>query len=448
MFTKMLIDIETGLPVHNAEIVSPVLNQLFAPFFDFPSYFLTMPEPKIQLLSWAVWLTTVWIIYWLIRQRGCRMKKIITLLRGILVIAVSLILFILYSIFVPLPQYRITSRNPDEVFLDLHSHTIYSHDGIVTPQRSFLWHINYGFDGWSTTEHDWIGNAPSIQREIILNKSLAATVIPGEEVNFKKVHLNLLGIREDVDTKRYKNIADLIENVHLQGGAVVVPHYWAETQSPSFMKDLAEAGVDGFEIAGNASIPLTYEKQQEIIALCRDEGLVMLSGTNWHGWRNFCTVWTGFKVEGWAQMSIEERERVVIEALRNRETSRFRVIGYRQRFPASIVHYIFEPFLGFFFYFTSTGIWQILSWLFWVVVIFFIIRSIKNKRLIAISLWSAISLLLVIKSGLVLNTWRTVADVNNILPDVAKGLLFMAVVTACLALTNLKIRKKPESHTR
>ncbi len=441
MYTGILIDVGTGTVADKAEIITPLANKIFAPFFDLPSYFLTMPDPKKQLLSWAVWLTAVWIIYWAIRQRGYWTKKIIILFRGISVIIVSLVLFILYSIFVPLPQYKIISKNPDEIFLDLHSHTVYSHDGIVTPERSFHWHINYGFDGWSTTEHDWIGDAPSIQREIIANKNLAATVIPGEEVNFKKVHLNLLGIRKGIKAKEYQNLSDLVDEVHRQGGAVVVPHYWAETKSPFSMKDLAEAGVDGFEIAGNASIPLTEEVQQKIITFCLQENLVMLSGTNWHGWRNFCTVWTGFNAEGWEQMSIEERERAIIKALRNSETDHFRVIGYRQRFPASRVHYIFEPFTGLFFYFTSTGVWQIFSFIFWIAIIYLLLHRIKNKRLAAVYLWSAISLLLVIKSGLILNTWKTVADVNNILTDVAKGLLLMALVTTCLALTNLKIRK-------
>lgn len=441
MFMRILIDIATGSPISDVELASPLVNQICAPFFDFPSYFLTLPHPEAQLLSWLAWLSAIWIIFALIRLKGPLKKKILPLARGMIAVTVSFALFIIYCLLFPLPQYRLESKNPDEVFLDLHSHTIYSHDGIATPERSFHWHLNHGFNGWATTEHDWIGDAPLIQQELIKKNSLAAVAIAGQEVNFKKAHLNLLGIKEDVDTARYKNLEDLIEEVHRQGGAVVVPHLWAETKSPFSMKDLSEAGVDAFEIAGNASIPLSQEAQQEIIALCREEGLIMVSGTNWHGWRNFCTVWTGFRAENWGQLDMAGRERAIIDALRNRETGSFRVIGYRQKFPASPVHYVFEPFTGLFSYFTSINKWQQLSWLFWAAIICFLLSRIKNKRLTVLFLWSVISLMLAVKSILVFNTWKTVADINKALPEVNKGLLLIAAVTICLALTNLKKHK-------
>jgi hypothetical protein len=123
------------------------------------------------------------------------------------------------------------------------------------------------------------------------------------------------------------------------------------------MEDLADAGVDGFEIAGNASVYLTPEKQKEIINLCRKKGLVMVGVTNWHGWGHYCNVWTGFKIKNWAQMNMVSRERAVISALKNHETERFRVIGYPQK-EFSTIHYIFEPFVGFYSYFLSLDIWQ------------------------------------------------------------------------------------------
>ncbi len=436
------VDIAAGTVISDAEAVIPLAGRLFAPLFDFPSYFLTLPDPKAQLLSWLAWLSIAWIVFALLRMRAPFRKKILPIFRGLLVTAAIFILFIIYCIFVPMPGYRMVSKNPDEIFLDLHSHTIYSHDGIATPERSFRWHTNHGFGGWAITEHDRIGPAAEIQRGIIKNHSLAAAAIPGQEVNFKRVHLNILGAREDIDAKRYENLKDLIEDAHRLGGAVIVPHYWAEKKSAFSMEDLADAGADGFEIAGNASVPLTLEKQREIIALCREKGAVPVSGTNWHGWRNFCTVWTGFIVPGWEKMDAGEREREVISALRNREKDRFRVIEYRRQAGTGRANHTFEPFTGSFFYFTSINSVQKLSWLFWIAATCLVLPRIKNKRPAAVLFWSAACLLLLAKSILILNTWKTVANVNEILPEAAKGLLAMALLTALLALSSLRKAEK------
>ncbi len=440
MFTRILIDIGTGLPVHDAGLVSPLANRLFAPFLDFPNYLLTLSRPEVQLLSWLAWLCAIWVIFALTRNKGPVKNRILPMIRGLIVTAVSFILFIVYCIICPLPQYRMTSGNPDEVFLDLHSHTIYSHDGLVTPERNLRWHLNSGFSGWAITEHDRIGKAPLIQREMIRKDSIAAVAIAGQEVNFRKVHLNLLGLKDSFDAGGYEKPAGLIKEVHRQGGAVIVPHYWAETRSPFSMKDLAEAGVDGFEIAGDSSVPLTPEAQREIISVCRGKKLVMLSGTNWHGWRNDCTMWTGFNISNWKQMDIESREKAVIDALRNRETGRFRVLGYRQRFPAS-TGYVFEPFTGFASYYMSMDMWQQVSWLFWIAIICFLLPRIRHRRIVAIALWEAITIVLVMETILVFNAWRTVADVNKILPEEGEVLIALAVVTSLLSATNL-LKKK------
>lgn len=441
MFMKPLVDISTGAVVPNVKLLSPLVNTLFAPFFDFPSYFLTLPYPKAQLLSWIAWLCTIWVLLTVRKLKGPTRKKILPILRGLFVTVVSFILFIVYCILCPLPQNRIISQNPDEVFLDLHSHTIYSHDGIITPERNLHWHINAGFSIWATTEHDYPGKSQKIQQELIKKKSIAAVAIPGQEVNFKKVHLNLLGIKENIDHKKYKDIADIIEDVHIQGGAVIVPHYWAETKSPFSIKDLSKAGVDGFEIAGNANVPLTYQTQQELINLCRDKKLVMLSGTNWHGWGNFCNAWTSFNIPNWKQMDMDAREKAVLDALRNRETSRFRVLGYKQQFPVE-KNYILEPFTGFLSYFTSLNIWQELSWVFWIAVIYLLIKHIKTRRLAAVILWELISIVLLIEAVLVLNTWETVKDVNQILSEIGKALIALTLITSFLSVTNLINPKK------
>ncbi|MBN1445844.1 MAG: hypothetical protein JW957_07030 [Candidatus Omnitrophica bacterium] len=435
---RSLINSATGAAAADVELIVPLVNRIFSPFLDFPFYFSNFIRPRMQILSWIIWLSAIWIIFALTGLKGPRTKKTGKILRGMVVTAVSFSLFIIYCILVPLPKYRLTSDKPGEVFVDLHSHTFFSHDGIVTSERSLSWHLNCGFEGWALTEHDWIGHGPVEQEELLRAESIGAAVIPAQETRFKGVYLNLLGIEEAVDKKKFETMEGLISAVHSRGGAVVVPHYWSGEKPQLSPTELAEAGVDGFEIAGNSSVPLSQESREELIGICRREGLVMVSGSNWHGWQNFCNVWTGFEAQGWGQMDNASRKKEVIDALKKREAGRFRALEYRREVRPG--GYFFEPFTGFFFYYRSLDAWQRLSWLFWAAAIFILARRIRNRRKTAIFIWSAVSLTLAAKGILILNTWQAVKTVNDILPEVSRGLFIMAALTAFLAVTN--IRKK------
>ncbi len=442
--SRELINAKTGLKAENVYLTVPLSAKIFAPFIDFPFYFYNFAEPKLQLSSWLIWLLAIWLIVGFTKLRTSPLKKCLTLLRGIVVIIVSFLLFVLYLFLFPLPQYSLNTKNPNEIFLDLHSHTIYSHDGGATLERSILWHLNCGFDGWATTEHNWIGAAPIAQEEMLQKNSLDGFVIAGEEINFKGSHINALGIKKDIDKNQYESLADLVKAVHRQKGVVIVPHFWGKRKPPLSLEDLAKANVDGFEIAGYSSRPLKLELKKEIITLCKKKNLVMVGGTNWHGWGSFCDVWTGFShphlIPPPSRGRSEERGKAILEALRKREVSRFRVITYSKKFYTKS-HYVFEPFIGTFAYLCSLDNWQRISWFFWIFIICLFLRLIKDKRQIAIFFWLLVSLTLVAKGISLLNTYRMVNTVNNILPAASKWLFLMAGVTMLLAITNKKKRR-------
>ena len=433
---RELVNAETGLKAENVYLTVPFSAKLFAPFLDFPFYFYNFAEPKIQLFSWLIWFLAIWLIVGFIKLRSPPFKKCLSLLRGIIVIIVSFLLFVLYLFLFPLPQYSLNTKNPNEIFLDLHSHTIYSHDGSATLERSILWHLNCGFNGWATTEHEWIGAAPIAQEEMLRKNSIDGFVIAGEEINFKGSHINALGIKKDIDRNRYKNLADLVKAVHQQKGVVIVPHFWGKRKPPLSLKELAKSGVDGFEIAGNSSRPLKPELKGEIINLCREKNLLMVGGTNWHGWGSFCNIWTGFKIDNHQKSN----KKIILNALRKREVSKFRVITYQKKFYTKS-HYFFEPFIGTFSYLCSLNNWQRISWFFWIFIICFLLRLIKDKRQIAIFLWLVASLTLLAKGISFLNTYEIVNTVNNILPGASRWLFLMAGITLILAFTDGKGRK-------
>jgi len=431
--------VDTQQIAEDIKIIKPIAVKIFTPFTDFPLYFINAFYPSGQLLSLFIWLTLIWLIYGIIRFRNHIKEMTFIIIRGIFVIFISLLLLIICGVFLPVQRYKLTPKNSDSILMDIHSHTIYSHDGIVTPFYNFQWHKNYGFHCWAITEHSHTGPATIFQEEIIRRNKIPLAVIPAQEIRFKGVHLNLLGIERDINPKNFNILSELINTVHREGGAVIVPHIWAEKKAKLSLEELADAGVDGFEIAGISSIPLTIDKQKDLIEFCRKKGLVMVSGTNWHGWNNLCNVWTLFNVDNWNELRMEQRKYIVLEALRKRETDRFRVITYHYNYASK--NFVFEPLKSLYLYIASLDRVQRFSWIFWLVVIYLLINFIKDKRRLAITIWFTITSLLILKALYFLELWNSVKTINAILPDISKWLFVIAIITLFAGLSNIKHRQ-------
>jgi len=418
----------------NIKVIKPLAVRFFTPFTDFPLYFINLSSPERQLLYWFIWLSAIWLVLVILKH-----KKIKEFIRGIFIILIVLLLTVIYGIFLPVQRYKLIPKGSDDILIDLHSHTIYSHDGIATPAYNLQWHKNYGFNCWAVTEHDYTGPAKILQEAMIRQNNIPSVCIPGQEIKFKGIYLNILGIEKTINPKEFNDLSELIKRVHSQGGAVIAPHIWAEKRATQSLEELALAGIDGLEIAGNSSVPLTQEKQKELIEFCKRNGIVMVSGTNWHGWNNLCNVWTSFRIEGWKEMEPEEIEDAVINGLRNRDIDRFRVITYQYNYAPK--NPIFEPLKILYFYITSIDRLQRFFFIFWLTILYIIFHSVKDRRKLTGMVWLAIALLLFLKGVYFLEEWHRVRIVNEILPDVSKGLFTMAAITLILSLTPLKRKR-------
>lgn len=422
---------------NNIEIIKPLSIKIFAPFTELPLHLINMAYPKGELLSWFIWLSIIWALYAIKRLK--KQGKIKKLIRGFTAIFISLLLFAVYGIFTPIQRYKLVPKNNAAVLLDLHSHTIYSHDGLVTPAYNMKWHYNYGFKCWAITEHNNAGAATILQENIIRKHRLPLSAIPSQEVKFKGVYFNLLGIEKNINPKNFNTPKELIDNIHNSGGAVIIPHIWAVKKTQITLKELVDAGVDGFEITGISSVPLTLEKQREIINLCQENNLVMVSGTNWHGWNNLCTDWTSFETENWEELTLKERKDAVITALKDKEINRFRAITYQYNYPPNNI--VLAPLQTTFSYITSLDKTQQFLWIFWIILIYLTLNLIRDKRRIVMAIWLVFSALLFLKSIYFFELWLSVREMNNILLDINKGLLTLSLITLFMGLTNFKRTK-------
>jgi predicted metal-dependent phosphoesterase TrpH len=103
---------------------------------------------------------------------------------------------------------------------DLHSHTIYSRDGLTSPQEYVRRCIRRGVNCVAITDHNTTEGAFAIQRLAPFK------VIIGEEINTSEGEIIGLFLRETI--RRGMTPEETIAAIRDQGGVVVVPHPFDE----------------------------------------------------------------------------------------------------------------------------------------------------------------------------------------------------------------------------
>ena len=177
------------------------------------------------------------------------------------------------------PEYNDTQFN---IVFDHHSHTLYS-DGHLTVEQNILWHLAHGFNAITISDHNTMENAEEIA--LMAEKYKDDIIfIPGLEWTTNRIHLNLIGITEEVlvpsNNPTDDEIKAAINNTHNQGGIVVVNHIpWSLPRMPDHptRAQLLDWGVDYIEIVNGDEYDFDSEPW------CNDtNGFGMITGTDMH----------------------------------------------------------------------------------------------------------------------------------------------------------------------
>jgi hypothetical protein len=415
-----------GLPAAQYELITP--PGIFEPFVGVAYYFLRLYNMKLQVLSWILWIIFFNILAVLVVFR----RGLIQTAKITFVSLFFFFVFVSYLIFFPLPKYRIESKNPDFCLVDLHSHTEYSHDGLVKPENSIKWHIGHGFDGWFITDHDLIDGAKHARKVAPQKK-----IFTGEEIQDKYGNaLLVLGLNESVSEYVGKDTKEITGVVHEKGGAVLVGHWWDERGSG--LSALGQAGVDGFEIYGHTAEPLTGEARLEIIKFCMENNLVMTGGSNWHGLGTMNDVWTSIEVPGWQKLDMYALEKKIVQIIRSREKEKISVVVFSKSEPLTNLRFIFEPFVGLYLYFTALTLKQLLTWVFWAIIFFRCMRVYSNlsyhtKLKIKSVIYLFFGIVMIVFAVVLFFRWKGLGVYNRALFEMARahiviGVLFLVLV--------------------
>jgi hypothetical protein len=155
--------------------------------------------------------------------------------------------------------------------IDLHIHTHYSNDSLITPEELVYYARKHGLDAVAITDHDRIDGALKIAKETDF------PIIPGIEVSSLNGHVVGLNLQEPVPKKL--SVSETVDRIHEKGGLAVACHPVA------FMKGSlgknANARFDAVEVINASAIPFSYSvKYGEKIA--SRLGIARVAGSDAH----------------------------------------------------------------------------------------------------------------------------------------------------------------------
>jgi len=369
-----VMDVLTGLVADGYEIHVSVWRILFEPLVGPLLFYLQAPQPLYEFLILMIWALFGLLVIMFVRVGRLEPHARVTaagkaFLRWLATIPVALstwVAMILIMIFAPLPSNTIRNHNPDVVLVNVHSHSHYSHDGLISPAGQMRWHKRNGFDAFFLTEHN---NHDKTLEMVRAQKNGALPPSPlvlcGREFSGSN-HILLLGLTRNFSTK---DVADstAIDSTHAQNGVAIVAHWFSDMKHP--MHRYIQAGADGFEIV-NQGEGRRYERSifETITRTCRSHGLTMVGACDYHGYGAACLTWNALSIPNWRNMGYEQKYQAILDIFRLRDRSRISVLIYDDRPAADSRWIFFSPVYTFVDYFRSLTGWQIASWIAWILL--------------------------------------------------------------------------------
>ncbi len=305
----------TGLPLpEGLALHSPPLVILLAPLFDL--WDGTSMLSMSRLTGWLAGILLLYLAWRLIAWAGRRRRKTHSPWweragREVLVAVfalVGLVAFLAAGALWHRPMVSLAGAGPDRMVVDLHSHTNASHDVKHTLMGGFdaaalqRWHRRAGFDAAFITDHNTVEGLPPAGADTML-----PALCPGTEVSGWRAHIVLLGTRQRMERSPYADslagLLTLFPDARRAGAVSIasLPEY-----SRNHWENLdrfVRAGVDGFEIvnASPKASEFTRARRDSVIALARENDLMVVGVSDSHGWGATSMAWNLVSLPRWRQ---------------------------------------------------------------------------------------------------------------------------------------------------
>ena len=154
---------------------------------------------------------------------------------------------------------------------DLHVHSKYSHDSLISPQDIVIYSKKAGLAAVAITDHNKIEGAKRIAREIEF------LIIPGIEISSQHGHIIGLNLQESIP--RGLSVNETVDRIHDSGGIAIACHPFVPFKGSLGKHTCAK--FDAVETINASAFPFTrsVRKAQNIADILR---IPCVAGTDAH----------------------------------------------------------------------------------------------------------------------------------------------------------------------
>jgi predicted metal-dependent phosphoesterase TrpH len=383
------------------EITISFWRIMFEPAFGPLLFYLRADQPLKEFIILMIWTILGMLVFTLISSLKNNAKhRLRALARGLLhwlmkipIVIIIWVALLIAIIFFTLPSNTIINNNKDIILVNFHSHSEYSHDGLISQSDLMQWHKRNGFDAFFISEHNHHEKTLAAVQEQMNGQLPSLPLILCAEEYSGSNHLLLLGLQRNFITR---NMSDsvVIDSTHANDGVAMVAHWFKDKNRT--IQYYIDCGADGFEIANQAK-GISYDRRifHDIVQNCISNDLLMIGASDYHGYGSASFVWNAIKIPGWHQKNYEQKQTSILDILRDHDQSKITVLLYRDRQIFARSKVFFSPIFTFIAYFRSLNFYQILSWIFWVILIYMLAKiiNIDNRiRIHPLRLWGIIGL--------------------------------------------------------
>jgi predicted metal-dependent phosphoesterase TrpH len=142
--------------------------------------------------------------------------------------------------------------------LDLHVHSRYSADSLITTKELVFHARKRGLDGVAITDHDRLNGALRTAKETDF------FIIPGTEVTTSKGHVIGLNVQSEIPQRL--DVEETVDRIHDAGGLAVACHPVAWLKGA--LGGNVTSGFDAVEVVNSSAFPFNYSvKRSRELAL-------------------------------------------------------------------------------------------------------------------------------------------------------------------------------------
>ena len=172
--------------------------------------------------------------------------------------------------------------------IDLHCHSSYSYDASSSPEKIVEWAIKTGLNGVAITDHE---NTNGWKEMIEIGEKFNFLVVLGEEMKTSKGDVLGLFLKEKIDGYK-KNPRWAMEEIKKQGGLVIIPHPFHDSES--FRDDISKYLdlVDGIEVFNGRKPGTSADKKA--MEFAKKYNLGMTAGSDSHYYKGIGYAYTEF----------------------------------------------------------------------------------------------------------------------------------------------------------